>query len=108
CVPDAALPEFERRYGACFGPARRDRVVTRFGRADVTVVAASRLAGLLPGERPAALPAFVAYAVSVRDLAATERLLSGNGVPVTRTGPGELFVPASAALGTAIVFRQDG
>ncbi|MEV0195063.1 VOC family protein [Nonomuraea sp. NPDC050691] len=107
CVADPALPELERRYGAYFGRARGGRV-TRFDRANVTVVAASALAGLLPGEHPAALPAFVGYTVSVRDIAATERLLRGNDVPVARTGRGELFVPADAALGAAIIFRQDG
>ncbi|MFC5817311.1 VOC family protein [Nonomuraea harbinensis] len=83
-------------------------LVVRFRRAGVTVVGASALDGLLPGERPAGLPGFVAYAVSVRDLDATERLLRGNGVPVVGSGPGEVFVPADAALGVAVVFRQDG
>ncbi|MFF0246886.1 VOC family protein [Streptosporangium sandarakinum] len=107
CVADTALPELARRYESYFGRARHGRV-TRFGRANVTVVAASALAGLLPGERPAALPAFVAYAVAVRDFSATEELLRDNDVPVIRTGPEEMFVPAGAALGVAIVFRQDG
>ncbi|GAA2416193.1 VOC family protein [Nonomuraea africana] len=107
CVADTALPELEQRYSTYFGQAR-DGKVTRFDRASVTVVAASALADLLPGERPAPLPAFVAYAVSVRDIAATERLLRDNDVPVTRTGPEEMFVPADAALGVAIIFRQDG
>lgn len=106
CVDDASLPEVTRRYGTYFGqePAVAGQVA-RFGRAGVTVVGASALGGLLPGERAAGSPAFVAYGVSVRDLAATERLLRGNDVPVTRTGPDELFV---AALGTAVVFRQEG
>ncbi|MDP9868591.1 MULTISPECIES: VOC family protein [Streptosporangium] len=107
CVADTALPELERRYGSYFGRARHGRV-TRFDRANVTVVAASALADLLPGERPAVLPAFVAYAVAVRDLSATEKLLRSNGIPVTRTGPEEMSVPTSAALGVAIIFRQDG
>ncbi|MGV9598919.1 VOC family protein [Streptosporangium sandarakinum] len=107
CVADTALPESVRRYENYFGRARHGRV-TRFDRANVTVVAASALAGLLPGERPAALPAFVAYAVAVRDLSATEKLLRDGDVPVIRTGPEEMFVPAGAALGVAIVFRQDG
>ncbi|MEV0593054.1 VOC family protein [Nonomuraea cavernae] len=110
CVADSALPEQARRYGAYFGRARDGQVApgaTRFDRANVTVVSASALADLLPGERPAALPAFVAYTVSVRDLAATERFLRDNDIPVTRTGPGEMVVPANAALGTAIIFRQD-
>lgn len=101
CVADEALPEVERRYGGYLGR-------TAPGAAGVTVVPASALGGLLPGERPAALPAFAAYTVSVRDVAATERFLRGNDVPLARTGSGEVVVPASAALGTAIVFRQDG
>ncbi|MFI6532408.1 VOC family protein [Nonomuraea sp. NPDC050547] len=77
------------------------------GWAGVRIVPASALPGLLPGERPPALPAFVAYAVSVRDLAATERFLRGNDVPLATTGTGEIFVPAEAALGAAIIFRQE-
>ncbi|MBP2335852.1 hypothetical protein JOF41_002030 [Saccharothrix coeruleofusca] len=96
CVADPALSEVTRRYRACFGEAR----------AGVDVVAESALADLLPGESPAALPAFACYAVAVRDLAATERLLRGNGVPATRTGPEEVLVPSSAALGVSIAFRQ--
>ncbi|MGI5488584.1 VOC family protein [Microtetraspora malaysiensis] len=106
CVADPALPELERRYSTYFGPAR-DGKVARFDRANVTVVAASALADLLPGERPAALPALVAYAVSVRDIAATGRLLRDNDVPIRRVSPREMFVPADATLGAAIVFRQD-
>ncbi|MFI6741006.1 VOC family protein [Nonomuraea sp. NPDC050451] len=108
CVADSALPELEQRYGTYFGQARAlGPGAARFDRVDVTVVSASALADLLPGERPAALPAFVAYTVSVRDIAVTRRLLRANDIPVTRTGPGEMFVPASAALGAAIIFRQD-
>ncbi|MFI9556666.1 VOC family protein [Nonomuraea endophytica] len=93
----------EQRAGREVGAVRR-----RYdGWAGVRIVPASALPGLLPGERPPALPAFVAYAVSVRDLAATERFLSGNGVPIGKTGSGEIFVPAEAALGTAIIFRQE-
>ncbi|MFE0154079.1 VOC family protein [Nonomuraea sp. NPDC059007] len=91
CVSDQEVGAARRRYE---------------GWAGVRIVAASALPGLLPGERPPALPAFVAYAVSVRDLAATERFLRGNGVPIVTTGSGEIFVPAEAALGAAIVFRQ--
>jgi hypothetical protein len=107
CVADSALPELERRYGTCFGQVTAGAGALRFDRADLTVVSASALADLLPGERPAALPAFVAYTVSVRDAAATERFLRGNDIPVARTGRGEMFVPADAALGAAIIFRQD-
>ncbi|MDF5757398.1 VOC family protein [Spongiactinospora sp. TRM90649] len=107
CVADTALPEFGRRYESYFGRARHGRV-TRFDRANVTVVAASALADLLPGERPVILPAFVAYAIAVRDLSVTEKLLRDNDVPVIRTGPEEMFVPTGSALGVAIIFRQEG
>ncbi|MFI6297446.1 VOC family protein [Nonomuraea sp. NPDC050790] len=93
CVAGAELPAARARY--------RDW-------AGVRIVTAPELPRLLPGERPPALPAFAAYAVSVGDLAATERFLNGNGVPVVRTGPGEIFVPAQAALGSTIIFRQGG
>ncbi|MEU6741360.1 hypothetical protein [Streptosporangium sandarakinum] len=46
--------------------------------------------------------------MAVRDLSAAEKLLRDNGVPAVRTGPEEMFVPAGAALGVAIIFRQDG
>ncbi|WP_067828789.1 VOC family protein [Actinomadura kijaniata] len=100
CVADRELPEVRERYGVYLGEPRA-------GRADVTLVAASALGDLLPGERPAALPAFVAYTVAVRDITATERLLRDNDVPTARTGAGEVFVPSAAALGAAIVFRQE-
>ncbi|MFI7054207.1 VOC family protein [Streptosporangium canum] len=110
CVEDAELPEVERRYERYLGrPARRAGPVRVFDLegAKVVLVAGSALAGLLPGERAPALPAFVAYTVAVRDLAATGRLLRETGVPLGRTAAGEIFVPARAALGVAIVFRQE-
>ncbi|WP_188192326.1 VOC family protein [Nonomuraea sp. SYSU D8015] len=121
CVADDELAEAERRYELYVGhAARRDGAVRTFvlgeGRAEVTLVAASGLGGLLPGEQTArsggegaaALPAFAAYVVAVRDVAATERFLRDGGMPVGRTAAGEVFVPARAALGTAVVFRQAG
>jgi hypothetical protein len=69
-------------------------------------VAASALDGLLPGAVASALPGFVAYAVAVRDVAAAERLLRDNGLPVGKTASGEVFVPGRAAFGVAIVFRR--
>ncbi|WP_236004834.1 VOC family protein [Nonomuraea antri] len=108
---DMAAPQPDRTHidRAHIDQASFDRTgfdQAHFDRAGVTVVSVSALAELLPGERPAVLPAFVAYAVSVRDVVATERFLRGNDIPVVRTGDGELFVPAHAALGTAIIFRQ--
>jgi hypothetical protein len=43
--------------------------------------------------------------VAVRDLAATRGLLEHNGFPLRETPSGEVFVPAAAALGAAVVVR---
>ncbi|MGP3961465.1 VOC family protein [Nonomuraea sp. 3N208] len=113
CVADDELDEAERRYESYVGrPASRVGVVRTFtlgdGPARVTLVGASGLDGLLPGEGAGALPGFAAYAVAVRDIAATERFLGEAGVPVRESAAGEIFVSAREALGTAIVFRQAG
>lgn len=88
-------------------PAGPDRVFDLNG-ATLAVVSPSDLDALLPGERPAALPAITAYTVAVADLAVTAELLRGNGVPHRPTARGDLFVPAESALGTAVVFRRRG
>ena len=64
------------------------------------------LASVLPGETAPALPAFVAYAVAVRDLVSTRRWLENNGMGVHAEPAGGIFVPAKAALGAAVIFRQ--
>ncbi|MFF4159244.1 hypothetical protein [Streptomyces sp. NPDC001678] len=43
--------------------------------------------------------------VAVRDLALTRDLLRRNGLPLRQTPSGDVFVPAGAALGAAVVFR---
>ncbi|MDT9699962.1 VOC family protein [Streptomyces sp. P17] len=111
CVADTELVATERRYEARLGrTARQDGPARVFELDDaaLALVPASRLDELLPGERPAALPAFVACTVAVRDLDRTEALLRRNGLPVRTTPSGDLFVPAEAALGAAIAFRQAG
>ncbi|MEV5680076.1 VOC family protein [Streptomyces sp. NPDC052179] len=109
CVAASQLPLVQARYEKYLGrPARVDgpaRVFDLDGAA-LTLVPDTRLAALLPDERPAALPAFVAYAVAVRDLAVVRDLLEGEGVPLRETPSGDLFVPAAAALGAAVVFRR--
>ncbi|XYH93281.1 VOC family protein [Sorangium sp. So ce1128] len=111
CVARAALPDVERRYEKYLGlPARADgptRVFDLEG-SQVTLVAEADLEALLPGERAPALPALVAYAVAVRDLGAARKLLEESGFPLRRSAAGDLFVPAAAALGAAILFRQAG
>jgi hypothetical protein len=75
------------------------------GPAQVTLVTPPMLEHLLPGERPPALPAFVAAVVRVRDPGITREVLDRSGLPSQTTATGSLFVPASAALGAAIVFQ---
>ncbi|MGP3915685.1 VOC family protein [Nonomuraea sp. 10N515B] len=111
CVADDELDEAERRYERYVGrTASRDGLVRTFALggdgAHITLVGASRLDALLPGEGAVALPGFAAYAVAVRDVAATGRFLGEAGMTVGETAAGEIFVPAREALGTAIVFRQ--
>ncbi|QRK07506.1 VOC family protein [Archangium violaceum] len=109
CVADTEVEDFERRYSRYLArPARRDGPARVFDLDDarVSILSNSGLATALPGEQAPALPAFVAYAVAVRDLEATRALLHGNGFPVMTTAGGDTFVPATAALGAAIIFRE--
>lgn len=111
CTEDALLDAVTRRYEQYLGRSARADGATRrfdFERSRLTLVAASGLDAILPGERPPAPVAFVAYAVAVRDADAARRLVQDNGLPVI-TGPsGDTFVPAAAALGTSVIFRQAG
>lgn len=107
CVSDGAWPEAVRRYEAYLGhTADRDgpTATFRLDDATVTLVAASALPDLLPGERPPALPAFVGYTIAVPDIAQTEQHLRSAAVPHTKPRPGEILVPAGEAFGTAITF----
>jgi catechol 2,3-dioxygenase-like lactoylglutathione lyase family enzyme len=111
CVADEALPEAARRWATILElPAREAGPTVAFdlegGR--LILAPASALAELLPGERPPALPAFVAYAVAVRDVAAAREHVARAGFPVRTTAAGEPFVPADAALGAAVIFRPAG
>jgi Glyoxalase-like domain len=108
CVPDAELAAYERRYERYLeGPARPAGTARVFtvGTTRVMLVTPAAVDDLLPGERPPALPAFVAAVVRVGDLAATREVLDRSTVPVRPTTTGGLFVPAAAALGAAIVFE---
>ncbi|MFI0794193.1 VOC family protein [Micromonospora rubida] len=108
CVPDDALPDVERRYETYLGRAAHRNGSTRsfdLGDASVIIVAESALPDVLPGERPPALPAFVGYTVAVHDIAQTEHHLRTAGVPYRTPRPDEIVVPASEALGVAIIFR---
>ena len=109
CAADSELDAVQAWYENYLGrPPRTD------GRAQVfdldgttlTLVPDSGLDTLLPGERPLALPALVACTVTVRDLATTQNLLRDHAIPLRRAASGDVFVPATAAFGAAIVFRQ--
>ncbi|AMW14962.1 hypothetical protein A4E84_39190 [Streptomyces qaidamensis] len=109
CVAEAELALVQARYENYLGrPARADGPARAFDLdgAALTLVPDTHLTALLPDERPAALPAFVAYAVAVRELAVVRDILKEEGIPLRESPSGDLFVPAVAALGTAIVFRQ--
>ncbi|MEU7800578.1 VOC family protein [Micromonospora arborensis] len=108
CIADSELDAVRTRYEAYLDRTPRANGrgwVFDLGAATLTLVQASRLAEALPGQQPPALPALVAYTVEVRDLAATKELLRTNEVPLCRAASGEPFVPATAAIGTAIAFR---
>lgn len=108
CIADPELVAVRRRYETYLGrPARQEGPAHVFDLdgAALKLVPSSGLATALPGERPPALPALVGYTVVVRDLALTCDLLRRNGLPVRETPSGDMFVPADAALGTAVVFR---
>ncbi|MER7420462.1 VOC family protein [Micromonospora peucetia] len=108
CIADFELDAVRTRYEAYLDRTPTDNghgYVFDLGEATLTLVPASGLAEDLPGQQPPALPALVAYTVAVRDLAATKNLLQANEVPLCRAASGELFVPATAAIGTVIAFR---
>jgi hypothetical protein len=109
CVPASELAVYEHRYTLYLGRAARIAGSARIFDLDgcaVTLVAEPDLGTLLPGERAPSLPAFVGYVVTVGDLSATTYLLEEANLPVRDTPHGDAFVPAAAALGTAVIFRQ--
>ncbi|MEU9378444.1 VOC family protein [Streptomyces sp. NPDC048255] len=99
CVPDGQLPLVHERYERYLG-----RPISAEG--PDTVVAEADLPDLLSGELAPALPALVAYTVAVPDIARVRALLAENGLPVREKAGGEIFVPAKAALGAALIFRE--
>lgn len=111
CVADGELAAVEARYAAYLGlDASSEGPARAFDlpRGRVTIVPRSGLDAVLPRERPPSLPALVGFTVEVRDLARAEELLQRGGFPVGRTPAGLLVVPAVAALGAAVAFRQEG
>ncbi|GAB3449791.1 VOC family protein [Actinophytocola sediminis] len=108
CVADTELDAVGARYERYLGRAPREEGPARvfdLGGTTLTLVPASGLRALLPGEHAPALPAIVACTVAVQDLAATTVLLRDNRIPLRRTPAGDAFVSATAAFGAAIAFR---
>jgi catechol 2,3-dioxygenase-like lactoylglutathione lyase family enzyme len=109
CTPDAQIQAYVERYQRYLDrPVRRDGAAHVFDLQEscVRLIPESWLGEILPGERAPALPAFVAYAVAVRDLGSTRRWLEDNGMDVHAEPAGGIFIPAKAALGAAVIFRQ--
>ena len=109
CTPDSGIDAYVERYQRYLGrAARRDGAARVFDlkASQVRLIPASALGTALPGETPPALPAFVAYAVTVYDLCSTRRLLESNGLVVHQGPSGDIFVSARALLGAAVIFRQ--
>ncbi|MFI7120765.1 VOC family protein [Amycolatopsis sp. NPDC049868] len=109
CTPDTELDAVRARYERYLSRTPRTAgpaLVFQLGDASLTLVPASGLDTLFPGERPPASPALVACTVAVHDLDATKNLVQDGGFALHRTPRGDVFVPASAALGAAIAFRQ--
>ncbi|AXB41203.1 VOC family protein [Amycolatopsis albispora] len=103
---DAAQARYELYLGRS---ARIDGAARVFDLDDgVTLTLVPSADTLFPGEQASALPALVACTVAVRELDVTEKLVRDEGIPLRRTSSGDVFVPASAALGAAVVFRQAG
>lgn len=109
CVPPDDVEAYVQRYRRYLGrDARAEGAARIFDLQDchITLVPENSLGDLLPGESAPALPAFVAYAVKVREPHATEALLQRNGVPTGTLPTGDVCVGARSALGAAVIFRQ--
>ena len=110
CVPDAQLDAYVQRYQRYQGrAARRDGAARIFDlqQSCVRLIPVSFLEEVLPGEAAPALPAFIAYAVAVPNLDSTRQWLESNGLDVHPEPSGGIFIPSQAALGAAVIFRQN-
>ncbi|MFH9394366.1 VOC family protein [Streptomyces sp. NPDC017413] len=108
CVADEDLAATHHRYATYLDRRprqEREGLVFDLDGAALRLIPESALTATLPGEELTALPALVAYTVTVRDLPLTRDLLHRNDIPLRETPTGDFFVPAKAALGTAVVFR---
>lgn len=110
CVEDARMEEFELRYQRYLGCKSRDEGGCRSFVLDdggcITLVPISVFPKVLPGETPPPLPGFAGYAVAVRDIAKTQAFLEAAEIRTITMTNGDIMVPSSVGLGTAIVFRK--
>lgn len=109
CVDKTELRSTVERYERYLGivPSTKDAVsMFGLGAGRLVITTAQGLRTGLPGEQPGTAPRLSAYTVEVTDLAETERYLRARGVVPLRGADGQLFIPASAAHGAAIVLRQ--
>ena len=109
CVAEANLTEFSLRYEKYLNihaQAEANMSVFELGGSRIIIVSDSILETILPGERPQALPAFVAYTIKVQNIEETHKLLLSNGFTPRVSCLGDFFVPSVEALGAAIIFRQ--
>jgi hypothetical protein len=111
CVADDDLLGVLSRYALLLGRDPRsdgddDAMVFDLDGARLSIVTPAQLDALLPGERPRALPGFVAYAVAVYATDDTREFLEASGLPVRIARGGDLFVPSKAALGANVIFRE--
>jgi hypothetical protein len=107
-VPLEVPPEVLDRVAAAVAQAtaRVASSLERFEGLHILVLETPDALGeLLPGEVPAALPAFVGHGVAVAHPASARAVLEAGGVPWREAPGGGCFVPASSALGAAVVFR---
>ena len=110
CVPDVDLDRHTSRYERYLAQPSRDAGDVRtvaLGHDRVTVVAASALHRLLPGEPAPTVPTIVGYVVSVADLDAVREWLDRADLPARTTPAGDVLVPGAAVLGAAVVFRAE-
>jgi len=80
--------------------------VFELGGSRIIIVTDSVLETILPGEKPPALPAFVAYTIKVQNIDETHKLLLNNGFTPRISSLSGIFVPSAEALGATIIFRQ--
>lgn len=109
CVAAPEIDDFTKRYKRYLGcDVIVDGVIRIFNleNARITIVPETHLNSILPGEAVPDLPGFAGYVVKVTDVTDTREYIESNGFQVKETPQGDIFVPSSEALGTALVFRQ--